>query len=274
MMELTLNKSGIDHRHPDGFLIDRTYGSGDFVFIHFLTPMLIHDGTAARHEPPGTCIIYAPPFRQWYKGDGVGLGNDWFHFDGRDARPLLRKWRLPVNRPFQPARTDFMAPMIRGMEQESRDQAPYWQEAMGLRLEHFFLELARSLREQEKETVPTTPRKRELQRLFRSVRSEIMADFRHRWTVADMARKTHLSGARFAVLYKEFFAVSPLEDLLRARLAHARWLLTNANMPVKDAAHQSGFENIYYFSRIFRRRVGCPPREYYSAHFPEARPRG
>ena len=77
-----------------------------------------------------------------------------------------------------------------------------------------------------------------------------------------MAKELHLSVSRFAVLYAEFFGASPVQELIRARLDKACWLLMSANLSVADIARESGFENIHYFSRLFHRRVGCTPRDY------------
>lgn len=82
------------------------------------------------------------------------------------------------------------------------------------------------------------------------------------WTVPSMARLVNLSPNRFAVLYKQFFRVSPTDDLLWRRLDHAKHLLSSTNVSVGEAAGLCGFNNIYYFSRMFRQRLGIPPSVY------------
>lgn len=81
-----------------------------------------------------------------------------------------------------------------------------------------------------------------------------------------MADAAHLSPSRFRALYRRFFGVSPAEDLIRARIRMACLLLTNATLTVGEVARRSGFGSVYYFSRAFKARVGCPPREYYRRH--------
>jgi AraC-like DNA-binding protein len=77
-----------------------------------------------------------------------------------------------------------------------------------------------------------------------------------------MAKLAKLGENRFAVLYREFFGVSPMEDLIQARLHHAERLLTIRHVTVGEAAERSGFRSVHYFSRLFRRRVGCAPSQY------------
>ena len=82
------------------------------------------------------------------------------------------------------------------------------------------------------------------------------------WTVAGMAARAHLSPSRFSAIYRRCFDVSPMEDLIRSRLNRAAWQLANTTMPVGAVAHSCGFENIYYFSRLFHRRFGHPPSQH------------
>ena len=50
--------------------------------------------------------------------------------------------------------------------------------------------------------------------------------------------------------------------LLRLRLRRATELLAAANLPISEIARQSGFESAAYFTRYFRRSLGCTPSEY------------
>ena len=53
-----LRAVGFDYRHAEDFVIDRPRGSGDFLFLHFSTPIRICDRAGQRVQPAGTCILY------------------------------------------------------------------------------------------------------------------------------------------------------------------------------------------------------------------------
>ena len=76
------------------------------------------------------------------------------------------------------------------------------------------------------------------------------------------------SESRFSVLYQIFFGISPVKDLINMRLKKACWLLTNKYLSIAEIAYQSGFENIYYFSRLFKQKIGCTPSQYYQKFVP------
>ncbi|MBC8011504.1 MAG: helix-turn-helix transcriptional regulator, partial [Burkholderiales bacterium] len=95
-----------------------------------------------------------------------------------------------------------------------------------------------------------------------AVRDEMLASLEKVWTVSAMARRANLSEARFSALYRKIFGTSPNDELIRARIEHAQFLLAHTCLPVKAVAGKCGFESVPYFTRAFHRRVGCAPRDY------------
>ena len=55
-----------------------------------------------------------------------------------------------------------------------------------------------------------------------------------------------------------------VDELIQARLQKACFLLTNDAITIREAAFESGFQNINHFNRIFRKVYGCAPGEYRS----------
>ena len=75
-----------------------------------------------------------------------------------------------------------------------------------------------------------------------------------------MAKLCNLSTNRFAFLYKKCFEVSPMEDLIRKRIRHAAILLSDTRKSIAEIAEESGFEDLQYFYRAFKKRIGSTPR--------------
>jgi AraC-like DNA-binding protein len=50
---------------------------------------------------------------------------------------------------------------------------------------------------------------------------------------------------------------------MRLRLVYAKRLLTsNVSMPIGDVAQRTGFEDLAYFSRIFKQQFDMTPSQY------------
>jgi AraC family transcriptional regulator of arabinose operon len=255
-----LRAVGFDFRHDAAFVIDRPRGSGDFLFLHFTTPIRIRDRAGERVQPAGTCMLYAPDFPQWYRGEKSGFANDWCHFAGRDATAFVRQAELPVNLAVQPVQLRPFPPLIHALQREYLRREPLWQSVcMGI-LVQLLAGFARGVAVASQPR--GTPRLGELAAPFHDLRSRVHHQLARPWSLAEMARLVHLSPSRFAHLYRHYFGVSPVEDLIAARVERARWLLSSGAVAVKHAAIESGFSDIHYFSRCFRARVGCAPRDY------------
>lgn len=257
MSNAMIHSAGAGFWHPSEFTINRPNGAGDYVFLHFLTAMELWQPTGVGVVPAGTCVLYGPADRQWFRGHGTGLGNDWFHAGGAAFAALVGRYALPLARPLRPRRTEFIAPLIAEIQAESMRTEPHGDRAAALLVEQLLLKLARALAASGDAAL--SPRKAELQERFQAARFRILKDFTHPWTVPEMAALVHLSASRFAPLYREFFAATPMSELIAARIERARWLLASTNLSICEVARQSGFESIYYFSRMFRRRTGTPP---------------
>jgi AraC-like DNA-binding protein len=260
LLDLHVSMVGTDWPHELDELVDRPTGFGEYLFLRFRTPMLVRTARGVQKCRSGTCLIYAPGHAQWYQGDRIAFRDDWCHVSGSSVPGLLKQAGLPLNLLFMPRNTSFFPLIIEQIQSELQRREAFWQEAVALATARLILLLGRGLKEVDDrhEGVDVVRRER-----LRRVRELVHARLSERWTVAQMAKLAKMGNNRFAVLYSEAFGVSPVEDLIQARLRHAEWLLTNRQTTVGEAAELSGFGSIHYFSRLFRRRVGCAPSDYY-----------
>jgi AraC family transcriptional regulator, arabinose operon regulatory protein len=81
-------------------------------------------------------------------------------------------------------------------------------------------------------------------------------------SIAALARRAHLSGPRFAQLFKQETGASVMQFLESQRIARARELLVTTNLPIKQIAQLCGFENPFHFSTRFKRLTTQTPRNY------------
>jgi AraC-like DNA-binding protein len=81
-------------------------------------------------------------------------------------------------------------------------------------------------------------------------------------TIEQLASILHLQVDYFSRLFLEVVGVRPMEYIQNKRLERAQLLLTTSGASLKEIAQRVGIPNIYYFSRLFRRRYTMPPGEY------------
>lgn len=261
MLDITVHELDTNTSHEPGFYIHRPRGLGMYLFLRFHTKVeaLTEDGWV--EGQPGDCLIHTPRRRQWYGHRDIGYIDDWCHLSGSDVRRCLKQFRLPVNRLFRPNSTKFVTPALEQLKEELLSRKPYWQQRAAGGMFDLFLLLSRYLHGSTKHR--PSPSRVRLMDTFGQVRRTVHETLQKSWPVEAMAELAGLSESRFSVLYREFFGLSPTEDLIRARLQRAQTLLANTAASVTQVARECGFSNIYYFSQLFKKRVGCPPSAYY-----------
>jgi len=88
-------------------------------------------------------------------------------------------------------------------------------------------------------------------------------------TLAGIARS---SESRFTRNFREATGRSPARYVQERRLERASALLISTNLGIDEIARDCGFANRYYFTRVFKQRMGLPPGRYRSDHPPAERP--
>ena len=79
------------------------------------------------------------------------------------------------------------------------------------------------------------------------------------WTVDELGRAVALSRSALAERFAALVGESPIQYLMRWRLALAARALRSARTPIARVAEHSGYESEAAFSRAFKREFGVPP---------------
>lgn len=83
-----------------------------------------------------------------------------------------------------------------------------------------------------------------------------------RCELADLARISGLSIARYSVLFRQQTGYPPMDYFIRLKVRHACWLLDTTKLRIGEIANSLGYEDSFYFSRLFSRIMGKSPRAY------------
>ena len=84
-------------------------------------------------------------------------------------------------------------------------------------------------------------------------------------TLEDLAQVADVSRSRFVTLFREATGSSPQQYLQSRRIAEARRLLADPRLQIKQIAAMTGFEDRFYFSKVFRRVDGLTPTQFRAA---------
>lgn len=236
------------------------YGWGPGVRDHYLLHYIVsgrgsYETEGRTFSPgPGDAFLARPDTPIYYRADSEDPWEYyWVGFSGPSAPLLLAQTpfnrRQPVLRPaagecLRQALLDIYK--ARGVDYPSAVRmAGYLQAALGLLME-------------------SLPKRGEaaLADYARQGADFLQRNYSRAITVEEAARQAGVSRSYLYRAFQSEFGCSPVEYLTRYRIQRARQLLRHSPLPIGAVATSVGFEDPFYFSRVFKREVGVSPTEY------------
>lgn len=274
-----LDYMGYNYKEEKTFIIDRPNGTDNYLFLHFLTEVILTIHGTTYVTKPGALVIFEPGCPQNYHHPENGFTNDWMHMIDGDAtfkhlKRFFADLQLPLNRPFYLSPEHFsdsasssslrLRARIQEIEQEAMMRGLAYQEHLHALITSFFIRLARVYRQgalsvSEANSGVGMHRLHPYEASFRQLRANVLTHYDAPWTLEAMAAEVGLSRSRFCTLYKEFFHMSPKEDLMHERFIMAKHLLVSTQLPIAQVASRVGYDNLYHFSKQFKLMMGRSP---------------
>ncbi|MFY0601287.1 MAG: AraC family transcriptional regulator [Cyclobacteriaceae bacterium] len=81
-------------------------------------------------------------------------------------------------------------------------------------------------------------------------------------TLDSISKDLKLSPSHFSLRFKKKTGRSPIDYLLKLRIQMACRFLDHSSLKVKEIAQKVGIADQYYFSRLFKKNMGCSPQQY------------
>lgn len=189
-----------------------------------------------------------------HEGDDHEYGADrsdpwqkiWVNFSGTLIREMTEKFGLSDRIRFPSLDTgELLLRLINAVRENARDS----ERRCAACLTELFYVLSESAAE-EKKTVSSAAS---------AAKAYLDAHVREKVFLSDLGRAVSLSESQLSRVFQRAYGMSPYEYVLSSKIALAKDLLLSTSMTVREIAEYLGFSDEYYFSGVFRRRVGTPP---------------
>ncbi len=240
-----------------GFDIKRESTKDMYIFVHFLSPVVLEQDGTEINVAQGGCIIFDKFSYQHFYSPDCPLTHNWFHLKG-DISHLLKKYSIKTNTIYYPEHDEHITQIIQNIEIEFMSQRPHWESICALGCEEI---LVRMSREVNKGAVTFNAQKKDT---LSQLRTKVHLEYYKYWSVPIMAKEVSMSESRFYADYKKIFGISPLKDLQNTRIEHAKRMLL-AGDSVATVAEQTGYCSTFHFVRQFKRMCGITPGKYSKA---------
>ena len=231
--------------------IDNIYFRYDYSLFY------LYEGSLSFHTPQyevtlkkGELIIISPYTTIAKKSrDGENLHYIWLHFTGNNAEELLSNVHLETDKIYNIGVHYIFSNYWKNLYRECIINDEYAIGAMATILTSVFYDLARYVKKQLTSYNLKT---------IRYIHENIAEDY----DLKKLAEIENMSKSRYRALFTEIIGTSPINYIIDLRINIASDMLTNSKLSISDISKYVGYEDSYYFSRLFKSRIGISPASY------------
>lgn len=253
---IAIDYCGYHTHNPDHDIIFRPSGTTSYLFLLVLSPMTFYfPNHSSLKVKPGACILYSPDKYQHYQAENEFFNSYVHFFCNQDD---IKEYNLELNKIFYPDNAEELNWLLKKIYQEFINKLSKSEQMIGLYINQLLILLHRG---QLRESMPREQRQNIYPELL-SLRQQMLEGCEQPWSVEQLCKILNIGKSQLYKYYSLFFNSTPKEDLIQARLQKVKYLMNNDAVTIKQAAYDSGFNNICHFNRIFKAQCGCTPMQY------------
>lgn len=228
-----------------------TVGRDDFYLIYIIDGQLSINIDENEHiTSKGTAVIFPPKYRYKYRGNPP-THYLYVHFTGAYADKFLKDCgfeNLPcvIENEFNIDIKNRLNLLI--------NTFLYNEPLSDLKCACLLQEILIDIRKDDLSKADNSPLKASLK--------HIHSHFTRKIDIPYLASLENLSNSRYITVFKQQTGKSPNEYIIDLRLQLAKSLLDNTNMSIRQISESVGYNDQYFFSRLFKKHLGVSPLSY------------
>lgn len=251
-----ITSMGVNHRHNSDFVKDRPHGTGEYILLLIKTKAVFKFGKNEVNTKPNSLIIYKKCSPQYFRADNDIYINDWICFDMEDDEvSLFDRAEIKFDTVYELNDTVNVSSLIKNIYHELLSDSIHKSTVISNYLEILFLKISECIKAQNKHW-------NFYETKLNGLRSMIYDNPGAKWSVTELAQKTGLSSSQFQRIYKSRFGVSPIEDVITARIEYAKYLLTSTDYTVNRISEELNYKSDIQFIQQFKSVVQTTPSKY------------
>lgn len=98
--------------------------------------------------------------------------------------------------------------------------------------------------------------------VIENIRFDMRQNIGKVFDLQEVAQKYNFSYSFFRKMFKKYTGVSPGQYHLQLRIMRAKELLVSTDKSIKEISYELGFQSIFYFSNMFKKKTGDTPSNF------------
>ncbi len=241
---------------------ERKHGCEDYILIYCLGGKGHIETAAAKFTLQANQFMFLPPNQyHMYQADIQDPWTIyWVHFSGSKLQELEQQFRIsqyekPTDIYYSEEILQTWQEMYASLDKGySADNISFANLSLYRFISFFIFPGRKKLIAQEEEAIEKGP-------LEKSI-DFMKANISGRFTVEDLAMQFHISTSHYTALFKKKTGMSPMDYFIRVKIHYACQMLSQSKLKIKEVGEKIGYDDPYYFSRIFKKVTGKSPAQY------------
>lgn len=252
-----------DLQHPDPYYFNwekgRVLNEFQLVYVSNGQGVFEADGVPQTRVEAGTAFLLFPGVWHRYRpAENTGWEEFWVGYKGHYAEYLMKQKCFKTSAPF--VHIGFSAELlnvfIQLIETVKYESAAYYQLSSCLVTQLLALVYSSAI-------IHDTQQQHK-NNLIHVARFRIHENLHQNMNVELLARELNVSYTWLRRAFKETIGVSPGQYHLNMRVEKACKYLKETGLTITEIAYDLGFTSEFYFSRIFKKKMGMSPKQYRS----------
>ena len=176
----------------------------------------------------------------------------WLHFSGYDAEKILRRLNIPTNKAIKIGIEEEITSCFTRVFTEFMISDRYFQMTTSSLLSEILAYISRKSNTDTKFPLASI--------------NYIHNHYDKNITLEELAALENVSISHFRKLFKKSVDISPQEYIIQQRINMACKLLAQSSMSNEEVSNKVGYNDPFYFSRIFKKKTGMSPKQYHKLH--------
>ncbi|MBN1673224.1 MAG: helix-turn-helix transcriptional regulator [Kiritimatiellae bacterium] len=207
-------------------------------------------GRQTHEAEPHTLFVFPPGEPTRYGRESGGWSHSWIRVSGATVPLLIAEHGIPENEPIAFGGCEQSDRWLLHLHREMQQGAGPDPAIVRSLLVVWLREIRRHTARQGRRSIPSA---------LVAARQYVQTHYLDRLRLVDLARRVAVSRQYLCEGFRQHFGVTPIEYAIRLRMQHAEELLSNADLNVTQVAERCGFSDVYYFSKLFKKRRGLTP---------------
>lgn len=245
--------------HPTGYYFNWNQGRilQEFQLNYITEGSGVLETDTGRYQiKPGTLMIIRPGARHRYKPKRKsGWVENYIGFDGELAHSFLSKSVFTQNQFVIQCgiREEILDTYYKIFDLVQQENPGFQQIASGLILKMLGYIVAIDKQRNFSGT--------HIEKVIQEVRFHMRKNIDQKVDLKELAAEHHIGYAYLRKMFKKYTGISPHQYHLDMKMMGARELILTTEKSIKEISFDLGFESIYYFSRLFKKKTGLNPSE-------------